>query len=47
MAVDGDIDDAPAVELDEGEANAGEGRHNIASGICLFLVISLLLTVYK
>ena len=34
VTVDGDIDDAPAVELDEGEANAGEGRHNIASGIC-------------
>ena len=32
VTVDGDIDDAPAVELDE--ANAGEGRHNIASGIC-------------
>ena len=26
VTVDGDIDDAPAVELDEGEANAGEGR---------------------
>ena len=47
VTVDGDIDDAPAVKLDEGEANAGEGRHNIASGICQFLVISLLLTVYK